>query len=381
MSLINDMLRDLDSRNAASSERTGLAHNIRALPPQGERRLHPLLLILLAATAGGAVVWLLQKTAAAPDVAPAAAMPVAVTAAVTTPPFPETRPAPLVEEAPPPTAAGIETPPLRLDTQLEQSLPLPKAASVAVHPPATPAVTTAPAPSAPKPSFQPPAPAAQTGPRMPDARAPDPTSHSTAVPRISKQPVLGNTPAEQAESEYRRGIAAIRRGDSSEAGAALRAALRLSPTHIGAREALLGQFTEQQRWHDAETLALDGVGLLPQRSDWALLAARLMYERGEIELALETLNQHAAAARQNADYQIMHALLLQRAGRHADAANCYRTALALRPGEGRWWFGLGRALDADRREAEARQAYEKARESGNLPPELQQSVERRLRQA
>ncbi|HWV19017.1 MAG TPA: tetratricopeptide repeat protein [Rhodocyclaceae bacterium] len=372
MSLINDMLRDLDSRNAASNERSGLTHNIRALPPQAERRMHPLVLILLAATAGGAVVWLLQKTAAPSEIAPAAA----VTATVTAPPLPETHPAPLVEEAPPAAAAAIETPPLRLDTQLEQSSSLPQAAPVVPSPPATPAVTPAPTPSAPKPSFQPQAPVAQTSPRTPD-----PASRSMATPQISKQPVLGNTPAEQAESEYRRGIAAIRRGDSGEAGAALRAALRLSPAHIGAREALLGQFTEQQRWHDAETLALDGVGLLPQRSDWALLAARLMYERGEIELALETLNQHAAAARQNADYQIMHALLLQRAGRHADAANCYRTALALRPGEGRWWFGLGRALDADRREAEARQAYEKARDSGNLPPELQQSVERRLRQA
>lgn len=379
MSLINDMLRDLDSRNAASNERSGLTHNIRALPPQVERRMHPLLLILLAATAGGAVVWLLQKTAAVPEAAPA----VAVTAAVTAPPLPETRSAALVEEAPPATAPGTETPPLRLDTQLEQTPPpAPKAAPVTTASlPATPGVAPAQAPFVPKPAAESTTPAAPTAPRAADARAPDSASRNTTAPQISKQPVFGNTPAEQAESEYRRGIAAIRRGDNSEAGEALRAALRLAPTHTGARQALLGQLTEQQRWHDAETLALDGVGLLPQRSDWALLAARLMYERGDPGLALETLNQHAAAAQQNADYQIMHALLLQRVGRHADAANCYRTALALRPGEGRWWFGLGRALDADRREAEARQAYEKARDSGNLPPELQQSVERRLRQA
>ena len=107
MSLINDMLRDLDTRNAASNERSGLTHNIRALPPQAERRMHPLLLILLAATAGGAVVWLLQKTAAgpAPEAAPVAAAPAA---ALTpdAPPLPEIALAPLAEEAPLPAAAS-----------------------------------------------------------------------------------------------------------------------------------------------------------------------------------------------------------------------------------------------------------------------------------
>jgi MSHA biogenesis protein MshN len=159
----------------------------------------------------------------------------------------------------------------------------------------------------------------------------------------------------------------------------LRSALKISPAHLSARQALLSLLTEQQRWSEAETLALDGVGLYPQRSDWALLAARLMYERGEASGALTLLDQHAATAKQNPDYQIMHALLLQRAARNAEAAECYQRALAIRPQEGRWWYGLGRALEADHRDALARQAYEKARESGTLPPDLQQAVERRLR--
>jgi MSHA biogenesis protein MshN len=202
---------------------------------------------------------------------------------------------------------------------------------------------------------------------------------SNAPAQISKQPTAASSANEQAEAEYRRGTAAIRRGEAVEGGEALRAALRASPTHMAARQALLAQLTEQQRWADAETLAVDGVGLHPQRSDWALLAARLMYERGDASAALATLDQNASAARQNADYQILRALLLQRAGRNADAADCYQTALAIRPQEGRWWYGLGRALDADHREALARQAYEKASETRSLPPELQQEVERRLR--
>lgn len=206
-----------------------------------------------------------------------------------------------------------------------------------------------------------------------------PAVRSNAPAHISKQATEASTAGEQAEAEYRRGMNAIRRGEAVEGGNALRAALRIAPTHAAARQALLAQLSAELRWPEVELLALDGVGLQPQRSDWALLAARLMYERGEASGALSVLDQYAAAARQNADYQILRALLLQRAGRNADAADCYQTALAIRPQEGRWWFGLGRALDADQREALARQAYEKARESGNLPPDLQQAVERRLR--
>lgn len=378
MSLINDMLRDLDSRNAASSERGGLAHNVRALPQKAERRIHPLLLAVAAAGVGGAAVWLYLRPTAPAPVMPAP-MPVAVAPIAEVPATPVAPAVAPVDEA---TAAQVPTalpaiapgttgatpqepPTLRLDTRLDKPptvakpaarLPQLRAAETGMPAPATPAADRA--------ATQPPT---------------DNAARGAARPQISKQPAGGNS-AEQADLEYRRGLAAIKRGDTTEAGEALRSALHLSPAHIGARQALLGQLTEQQRWADAETLALDGVGLLPQRAEWALLAARLMYERGEADLALETLNQHAAAARQNADYQIMHALLLQRAGRYADAANCYRTALALRPNEGRWWFGLGRALDADRRDGEARQAYEKARESGNLPPDLQQSVDRRLKQ-
>ena len=382
MSLINDMLRDLDSRNAATSERGGLTHNVRALPQKTERRLHPLLLALAAAGVGGAAVWLLLLPATpaapiAPAPSPVAVAPVAETAVVAAAaPVAQTPEANVVEAAPSPPVAQPAPEPvaLKLDTQLDAApVASAKPAAKAVAPASRPIETNVSAPSKISPALQAEArPAAQ--------RPAEPSARGAGQPQISKQPAAG-TPNEQAEAEYRRGIAAIKRGDTTEAGEALRSALRATPTHVGARQALLGQLTEQQRWADAETLALDGVSLLPQHSEWALLAARLMYERGDADLALETLNQHAARARQNADYQVMHALLLQRAGRYTDAANCYRTALAQRPNEGRWWFGLGRALDADRRDAEARQAYEKARDSGNLPPDLLQNVDRRLRQS
>lgn len=372
MSLINDMLRDLDTRNAASSEREGLARNVRALPgAPAQRSLNPVLLALVAALLGGAAVWLMLQASppAAPAPAPVVATAPAAVADLPVPPIPPVQ----VETAPevsPPVPPAPETPALRLETAIGKPPPKPEPA---------PAAQAAPSPPTASPAAAPIIAAAPAAPKASGTTTLPPVPRSNASPHISKQPTDGSTANEQADAEYRRGINAIRRGDAVEGGEALRTALRIAPAHAGARQALLAQLTEQQRWTDVETLALDGIGLMPQRSDWALLAARLMYERGDPSSALTVLDQYAANARQNADYQILRALLLQRAGRNADAAECYQVALALRPQEGRWWYGLGRALDADHREALARQAYEKAKETGNLPPDLQQAVERRLR--
>jgi len=381
MSLINDILRDLDARKAAEDELGGLDRNVRALPPKPQRRVYPVvligLLVIISGLVGGGAVWFLQRpqTVAAP--VPVVAQP----------------PAPISIQPPtqmPATQAPITAPPV-VQTPAAALTPTPTPAPQDPHAtasPAKPISTTMAKPIAVAPAT-PPAQApvkaqntASLASSMP-ALAPSlptlATQSNNGASRISKEPSLNGTPSEQAEVEYRRGMTAVQRGDSDAASTAFRAALRFAPAHVGARQALLGLWTEQQRWNDVETLALDGVGLLPQRSDWALLAARLMYERGDASAALDTLTRYASYADRNADYQILYALLLQRAGRNADASNCYRNALLIRPNEGRWWFGLGRALDADHHDADARDAYAKARDSGNLPPEMQQAVERRLR--
>jgi MSHA biogenesis protein MshN len=49
------------------------------------------------------------------------------------------------------------------------------------------------------------------------------------------------------------------------------------------------------------------------------------------------------------------------------------------PQNGAWWAGLGLSLAAEGRAASAREAFERARATGTLAPELQLYVERRLR--
>ena len=71
--------------------------------------------------------------------------------------------------------------------------------------------------------------------------------------------------------------------------------------------------------------------------------------------------------------------MLQRLGRHDDAAGQYRKAAQLAPADGRWWLGLGWCLDAQGNAAESREAFQRARQAGNLSPELLALIDQKLR--
>ena len=199
-----------------------------------------------------------------------------------------------------------------------------------------------------------------------------------AASRIEKQP---HTPvvAETAETEYRKGMNLIKRGSIPDAAIVLRAALQIDPRHLLARQALLSLLVDQQQWDEAMTVAAEGLVLDPKQAGWTMLVARLQVERGEMSSALETLDQHAKYAASDADYLSFHALLLQKAKRYQEAVSHYRAALALRPSEGRWWYGLGLALEANQQSVEAKEAYTQARATANLPADLATAVEQKLR--
>jgi tetratricopeptide (TPR) repeat protein len=74
-----------------------------------------------------------------------------------------------------------------------------------------------------------------------------------------------------------------------------------------------------------------------------------------------------------------HALLLQRMKRLPESIEQYRAALTLKPGEGRWWYGLGLVLEASQRPDDARQAFAQARAAGNLPADLAAAVEQKVK--
>lgn len=303
MSLINQMLRDLDEREASSLERGGLSPQLRALPREKHFPWAAVLpLIVGTAIAAGGIWWAHEASL----------------------PVPQNPPPPA---APAPAVLSMPTLIVPMPTEPVEAVasPAPNVAAPA------PLATALEAP-APQPVEVQPAPVAKPAPVV-----------AAAPVQIDKKPLA--QPVETADGEYRKALAAYRQGKPAEASDGLQTALRLDPRHVAARQALLSVLLEQRRLPEAQATATEGLALLPAQPGWAMILARLQVEQGQLADAERTMAAYEAYGEHSADYLAFHGLLLEKL----------------------------------QRPQEARIVFQKARNLGNLTPELAAAIDQRLR--
>lgn len=203
---------------------------------------------------------------------------------------------------------------------------------------------------------------------------------AAAPPRQSATRSQGreDSQTQRAESDYRRALASMQEGRMAETIGALENALRIDPGHEAARQTLVGLLIEAKRPDDAIRQLQLGLTQDPRQPALAMLLARLQIERGGS--GIETLTRTLPYAGANPDYHAFLAGALQREQRHREAAAEYAAALRAVPANGVWWMGMGISLQAEKRNAEALQAFQRAQGSGVLSAELQAFVERQVRQ-
>jgi MSHA biogenesis protein MshN len=336
MSVINQMLRDLDARGRASA-----AVPVAPSPPIGVTR-RPVWLALggMGLAAVAAIYWMLPavSTSAAPA-APGAPV-LQETQAVNRPSAVRTRPTPSAPVAFPSPVAAPKT---------QGRGPAPEAARGPTEPPSP----ASPGLSAP---FQPQGPGTrQAGPAV-----------------VTQMTLL--SPEAEAQQHYDDAQMLRRAGKSEAAMGEFRQALERNPAMTGARMQLARLLQEQGQADDALSLLQTGYA---QRADdgLAIAAGRLLADLGQREAALDWLQRGQAGLRP-ADHALMGALLSQ-VHRYEDASRAYQRALTADPVQGGWLLGLGLALEAQGRLEEARTAYRNALEHGQFKPEVTQFLRER----
>ena len=429
MSLINQMLQDLEKRRASSSERSALPNQLRVLPPMHESR-KKWWVILAGGTAlsATALAWqygivesptapipaAVPRVAAAASASPPAA---ATTSVVTAPAF---RLALDLENVPAPdrTAKTAEDREVALKfARSVDKIPEPRpvrtlsanlqppvstaavvAAASATEVPkssgaATDAVTVmkavpaAPSPAAPLPLVTAAKPdsiirsALPTSAPPPVIKAAEDSKAQVAsiIPQIDKRSQQLTAP-QLSENEYRDASNLFSQGRLVEAQQGFRLALQHYPGHTGARQGLFGLLLDARKNGEAEQLLQDGLKINPNQPGFAMALARLQVDRGDTISAIETLHKAAPSALNSPDYLAFLAALLQRQSRHPEAVEHYQAALRMAPGSGVWLMGMGISLQAVNRNADAQDAFRRARASNTLNPELQAFVDQRLRQ-
>jgi MSHA biogenesis protein MshN len=372
MSLINQMLKDLEQRNASAERLNPLTGEVRSVQVES-RGTSSVQLALIAAVLvlGAAGAW--WKFAPRSSTGPVTTMipPVAKTPVPAPVPAPSRQPG-----AEPPAPVTVEPLPSsdpiaasRLPGLEKQLLTAPadrpseKKASVATEPSAS--IAAAPV-------------------EMPQPAVAEKKSRETRVVR-PLQATAGTSlksvsVSQQSENLYKQAVSMLQQGRVAEARGALEQSLQENPSNHNARQLLVGLLVESKRAGEALSLLLDGVRIAPEQTGFVMALARLQVEAGDQKTALHTLEQGAKYASDDADFNGFYAALLQRDERHEEAVAHYLAALHQDPANASWLVGAGISLQAQGKYSDAREAFERARQTGQLSQDLSDFVEQRLKQ-
>lgn len=169
-----------------------------------------------------------------------------------------------------------------------------------------------------------------------------------------------------AEIAYKKGFKFLQQGRMHQGKESLRKALSLYIPHIKAREMLAGIYIKSGRYINAAELLSEGVKVVPEYPLFAQLYARVLLEQNNPQLAIKILEQGAARIKVEPNYYALLAATYQRLKNHKKAVDIYLQLVKVRPAAGVWWLGLGISLEKSGKSKEALEAYQRAQKTGSL---------------
>lgn len=371
MSLINDVLRDLERRGHPEAPRS---------LPRTERTVQPgrrWVWWVLAAVLAGAVL----HFGSAPFRETPDSTPIADTSS---PPASDATSA--VQPAPPllkvmPRSATAAEPPTSSEPADGDTSASPKEDPVKPEPDGAPAQTTvaragpeqspraappsedrqaestrpdAASSAAPRPDS--PAPDSEMVAQRDDGRASGREADDDIVIRRSGnggEPIAGEDPLESAKR-------ALGRGQRGLAESKLKRLLDDRPENVNARLLLARLYIENGRPRSAGELLEEGLETGSENSGIAALYGRLLLEQDRVATARTVLDEHAPPVQSDPDYHLLLAMAHRRAGDQEAAIAAYRRLTETSPGLGAAWVGLGVSLEAQGDTLGARTAYQRA---------------------
>jgi MSHA biogenesis protein MshN len=229
------------------------------------------------------------------------------------------------------------------------------------------------------PVAEPPQPPPQPKPRparppVIQAEAPLKVAPKGSVDKHDRAPAGGTA----ASNEFRRAMTLLNQGRVAEAQQLLAAALKADPAHANARQVYVAVLLEQGRTDHARRLLEQGLKLEPSHPEFALGLARLHTAERDYPAALQVMDRVGPAASANSNFQALRGAVLQRLGRHTEAAEAYKSALRASPQQATSWLGLAISYEALGRGAEAADLYRRALRAGPLAPDAREYAEARV---
>ena len=186
------------------------------------------------------------------------------------------------------------------------------------------------------------------------------------------------TDEQQSQLAFQRALHMLARNNQQDAQMALEEALSFSPIHLRARETLAAILLNTGRMSEAATHLNEGLHLLPNAAPLAKLYARILVDQGDTVAAIAVLERASPAVASDSEYHALLAALYQQVAKYAQAARIYQQILSQRPEIAQWWMGLALAQDAMGEASFALDAFQRAQRAGGLSDVVLKYVQARI---
>lgn len=179
-----------------------------------------------------------------------------------------------------------------------------------------------------------------------------------------------------ADIEYGRAMKLLQQGDSKKAIVHLESAIKYQPDRIKVRQKLAALYYGKTDTRKALAVLQQGLSREGEQPELRLTLAKLLVNESQPQAALNVLAR--IPKEENAAYMAMRGALSQQLKNNAMALNSYQQLVKSEPYDGRWWMGLGIALERDSNDKKAKEAYQQALLMGRVSAKSQQFIQQRL---
>ena len=362
MSIINQVLKDLDEREPLKAE--SVKYQAAEVPPeQGPdyvRLAVWVMLVVVIIGAGGYYFWLQQQAGSASEIQP-------VQASVQM--QPDSTEAPVAEVANNPisnTAAEVEEKPempaFTVKTQ-DKTVSSPSSADSYLPLKENGETVAAPFREAKKPQKTPPV-----------------VEKARPVKPVTDQPPSEILIVKSSKS----GIALVKElletGRLTEAEKNLTEILRKTPNSLAAHELLTGLLLRNKRLDEAKRQLADARKFYPNNENLVLLESRVLIEEGRGDEVIVLLKGLQSKGKAGLKSTALLASLYQQQREFVESLKLYNTLVKAAPANGEYWMGLAVSLDALNDPKKAKKAYTSALQTAGLSLSLANYARQRISQ-
>lgn len=184
--------------------------------------------------------------------------------------------------------------------------------------------------------------------------------------------------AERDQLQAQDALRLVSSGQSDKAVRELNEFLGANPNAHQSREMSIKLALQRGDTPAAQTLLDTGLAMEPNRAGYRKLQARILLGNSQAAQAVTLLSNRPPSVLEDIEYHDLLATAYLSSQDYESAANTYEALVQRNRSEARWWYGLASAWDALGRKRDAALAYEQAVKLPSLSASLRQRSQQRI---